>query len=225
MILRHADNSDPRSLSHRLRRRRARLFLQLVQEFNPPVRVLDVGGTAGFWRAAGPDVLRDIDLTLLNLSPSASDALPGVQAIQGDARDLSRFHEGEFDVCFSNSVIEHVGTFFDQQAMAREVARVAEAYFLQTPNRGFPLEAHFHVPFWQFLPVALRARLHRHLTLGWMKAQPDAILARAEVEQIRLLDRREMTFLFPDGDLIEERIWGFTKSFYAVRRRGSLRAS
>ena len=41
------------------------------------------------------------------------------------------FGEREFDVIFSNSVIEHVGQFADQQRMADEVRRVGEGYWVQ----------------------------------------------------------------------------------------------
>jgi hypothetical protein len=220
MLFRQADNTDPESWSSRLRLRRMKLFLDLAQTFTPPVKVLDVGGTVRFWEQAGVTKLEAIDLTLLNLVAVPTGGAPHVHSVVGDARDLSAFPDRAFDICMSNSVIEHVGTFYDQRAMADEISRVSVAYFVQTPNRTFPLEAHFHVPFWPFLPLSVRSKLHQWMKLGWIEREPDPVLARADVEQIRLLTRQEVAYLFPDGTILEERVCGLTKSFFAVRRPG-----
>ncbi len=217
MIFRQADNTDPHSWASRLRGRRVELLMDLVSRFPSPVRVLDVGGTVGFWEGVGAERLRKIELTLLNLAHVETADIPNATSVAGDARDLSTFPDRTFHVCFSNSVIEHVGTLFDQISMAREVARVSNAYFVQTPNRYFPLEAHFHVPFWPFLPLSVRTWLHRRSSLGWIEKQRDPILARADVEQIRLLTRREMAHLFPDARILGEHVLGMTKSWFAIR--------
>jgi hypothetical protein len=134
---------------------------------------------------------------------------------------MPEFDDLAFDVCVSNSVIEHVGTLFDQQAMACEIRRVARSYFVQTPYRHFPIEPHFLVPGWQYLPVAVRCAIFRRFELGWMGRQPDPFLARAEVEQIRLLDARDMRALFPDAVILLERVGFLTKSLVARRLPGS----
>ena len=114
-------------------------------------------------------------------------------------------------------MIEHVGTLADQCAVAKEVRRIARGYFVQTPYRYFPLEPHFHVPLWAQMPLWLRTALHQRVDLGWMRAQPDYLNARADVEQVRLLSIREMHLLFPDAELRLERIAGLVKSIMAVR--------
>ncbi|HWS70973.1 MAG TPA: class I SAM-dependent methyltransferase, partial [Thermoanaerobaculia bacterium] len=65
----------------------------------------------------------------------------------------------------SNSVLEHVA---DMPAMAREIRRVGRRWYVQTPNRWFPVEPHFLVPFFQFLPIATRAWLLTRFDLGWL---------------------------------------------------------
>lgn len=192
-------------------------FVRLLEPFPEPVRVLDVGGTVRFWRTHTPDIPKRLELTLLNLYAKDVSELEGARALSGDARRMSQFQDRSFDVCFSNSVIEHVGSLADQRAMASEVRRVATSYFVQTPNRYFPIEPHFLFPCWQFLPVAVRASMHRRFRLGWMPPQPDPRLARAEVEQIRLLDLGEYRGLFPDSEIHRERFGPFTKSLIAIR--------
>jgi hypothetical protein len=212
LIRRVVDNKSGHSVSTALRRRRMDVFHRLIQDKDRPVRVLDVGGTEAYWRAVGiPDGLR---IVLLNQA-APDPVTPGMEGVAGDARDMSVFGDRTFDVVFSNSVIEHVGTFRDQTAMAREVQRVGRAYFVQTPNRYFPIEPHFLFPGFQFLPVGMRARLHNRWNLGWMSRAPSLEAARREVEQVRLLTRRELQALFPDASIHVERFAGVPKSYVA----------
>ena len=127
--------------------------------------------------------------------------------------DMRQFADQEFDVVFSNSVIEHVGEPNAQRQMASEMKRVGKRYFVQTPNRHFPLEPHFFFPGFQFLPLVARIWLLQHFDLGWYKKIPNYVAARQEVETIRLLSRRDVMQLFPEGTLYNERFAGLTVSF------------
>lgn len=217
MPLALADNRRPDSLASQMRRRRLAWFNELLAPLPEPVRVLDVGGTAAFWQQNRDALSRRCHLTLLNLDLADLGGLPDAEAVAGDARRMPQFADGSFDVAFSNSVIEHVGTLYDQMAMAAEVRRVARGCFVQTPNRWFPLEPHYLMPLWQFWPLWLRAWLQRRRTIGWMPRQPDPLRARAEVEQVRLLSGREMRGLFPDAELLAERLGPLVKSWVARR--------
>jgi hypothetical protein len=110
-------------------------------------------------------------------------------------------------------VIEHVGALADQRAMAAEVRRVGQRYFVQTPNRYFPIEPHFLVPGFQFLPVRVRAEWLARRNVGWYTKAESYEAALAEVSRIRLLSRAEFQRLFPEGRLYRERFLGLTKSF------------
>ncbi len=218
MFFKHADNRNPDSLASRMRRKRTEWLKDLLLRFPEPVRILDVGGTPEFWLGNAPDLGRKCRLTLLNLGASDVSGLTDAVSIAGDARKMPEFANHSFDVCFSNSVIEHVGTLYDQMAMAAEVRRVAKSWFIQTPNRFFPLEPHFLFPCWQFLPVWLRARLLAARRWGWMPQVPDPVRSRAEVEQIRLLSYGEMRTLFPEGEIRRETLGPLTKSLIAIQR-------
>jgi hypothetical protein len=206
-----ADNRDPRSLAGRLRRQRFTLFESLISRVPRPLRILDVGGTQQFWQVMGFAGAERIEVTILNLTPEPV-SLPNFIGVTGDARDL-HFGDASFDVVFSNSVIEHVGGYHDQCRMAREVKRVGARYFLQTPNRYFPIEPHFLLPCFQFLPVPARVWLLQHFSLGWRSRTRDAKEARASVESVRLLSKAELMALFPEATLFKERVMGLTKSF------------
>ena len=55
------------------------------------------------------------------------------------------------------------------------------------------------------------------MDLGWVKAERDYLKARTDVEGCRLLSRREMSLLFPDGPIQCEWFGPFLKSLMAVR--------
>jgi hypothetical protein len=217
-LYRLADHTNPASYVSRLRRERMKWFIPLVEACAEPVRILDIGGTASFWKHNVPELPRKCQLTLLNMDLEDVAGLPDAVALKGDARNLSMFGDRAFDICFSNSVIEHVGTLFDQLAMAREIRRVGRSYFVETPNRYFPLEPHFLFPGWPFLPLWVRAFLLNHFKVGWWPRRKDPFLARAEVEQIRLLTFREMRYLFPEAEIRREKMGPLTKALVATGR-------
>jgi len=181
------------------------------------LRILDVGGTQSFWEVAGISQMEGVQILLLNIE-RIEVSHPNMTYLAGNATDLQQFGDDEFDVVFSNSVIEHVGAFTEQQKMADEIQRVGKTYYVQTPNRYFPVEPHFLFPFFQFLPVKVRTLLLQHFSLGWVKKKPDPDEARSSVESIRLLTRHEVLALFPQGDMHDEKVLGLTKSFVVVGR-------
>jgi hypothetical protein len=210
-----ATDSRAGSLSHRLRERRFKLFERLVETLPRPLRILDVGGTNEFWEQrdwAGRD---DVSITLVNLeAPERRHA--NIHPTAGDATDLAEHVDHSFDIAFSNSVIEHLFTFDNQSRMAQEIRRVASAYWVQTPNFWFPIEPHFLVPAWHWLPEDARVAILRRRGVGWAGRCPDPQHARKVVEEHRLMRRRELARLFPDATIIGERIGGLVKSWTAV---------
>ena len=208
------DTTDARSLSTVLRGRRFQLFQRLFDSTPKPVRILDVGGTPEFWEMMGFSERTDAEITLLNLVELKRSSRRFTYIV-GDARNLGMFSDYQFDVVFSNSVIEHVGGYLDQRKMVDEVKRVGKRYFVQTPNKHFPIEPHFFFPFFQFLPISVRAWLLNHVDLRWHKRMPNYQEAKREVEAVRLLTEDEFMRLFPEAVLYKERLLGLTKSMTA----------
>jgi len=217
MLQKHlADNTNEHSIAVRLRRERFKILINMLNTLPHPISILDIGGTAGYWEMMGAKRFwgNEIQITLLNVEVQ-SVSLPGFRAITGDGRSMPQFVNGQFDVVFSNSTIEHVGSVADQRQMAEEVRRVGRRYYVQTPNRYFPIEPHFVFPFFQFLPIALRVWLLQHFNLGWHPKTPDRQRALSEVTSIRLLTKAELHHLFPNATLFEEKFLGLVKSFVA----------
>jgi SAM-dependent methyltransferase len=86
---------------------------------------------------------------------------PGVKAVQYDGY-IFPFKDGEFDLCWSNAVIEHVGNRDKQLLLLKEIKRVGKAAFITTPNKNFPIEVHTRTPLLHFLPEKI---FHQYLTL------------------------------------------------------------
>jgi hypothetical protein len=216
-VFKLANNHDPDSLSSRLRNRRFQLFTAMMSGIPGTIRILDVGGTAEFWARHLDTIKANVEVTLLNLHFARQPPLPRVAYVAGDARRMTMFSDAQFDLCLSNSVIEHFSTLRDQLNAANEIRRVARGYFVQTPNIYFPLEPHFLVLGWQFAPISLRTRLLQMRDWGWMKRVEDSAKARKAVESISLLNIRRLSGLFPDANIHRERLGPFTKSLIAWR--------
>ena len=196
------------------RSQRKRWFHQVMAP-QPADRILDVGGYYGDW------ALMDCphqQITCLNLDgPQPGASLPAqFTCVRGDGRQLD-YGSGAFDIAFSNSVIEHLGTFADQQRFAAEIRRVSRAYWVQTPNFWFPIEPHFLAPFVHFLPKTLQKKLLRYGTIWGLVTRPTPERVAGYLAELRLLTEREMRVLFPDARILVERFCGLKKSFIAVR--------
>lgn len=215
-----ADVAAPNSLSQRFRARRMALLTSCLEQVRSgldgrPLTVLDMGGTTGFWERAGWAGRADIDITVVNLSAQLT-AYPNIVEREGDARRLNGYADSTVDLLFSNSVIEHLYDLEGQAAMAREVQRVGRHYWVQTPNYWFPLEPHFLFPGWQWAPMAPRVAALRRWRIGHRGPYPDAAVAEDMIREIRLMSRRELGSMFPEGIVVAERIGPLAKSYVVV---------
>lgn len=195
------------------RTRRASRIEQLVSLEG---RILDIGGTREFWEKWMPPGKRKVVLLNLRVPPEAGLDKSKYEYVAGDGCELP-FDDKSFDLCFSNSVIEHVGNFERQKAFAEEARRVGIHYCVQTPNRGFWFEPHLLTPFIHWLPIKHRKRLARRFSLWGLLAKPSERQAQDFAEGIRLLSRNEVRQIFPDGQVATERFLFMAKSFIVYR--------
>ncbi len=216
MVRRHADVTSVDSLSNRLRARRFLHFQSLIQNRDRPIRIIDVGGTLEYWKHRSGISDHSLDITVVNLEADVIDG-EHLRSRPGDATDLRFVADGEYDVAFSNSVIEHLFTKENQEKMAAEIQRVANAYYVQTPNYWFPIEPHFLFPGWQWLPVAARSTILSRFRVGQRGPYTSTEAARRAVEEIQLLTEKELVRLFPGASVWKERFFGLTKSLVVYR--------
>jgi SAM-dependent methyltransferase len=176
-------------VSLRSRQQKLERFLELFQP-GPGTTVVDVGVTDAPFGAGSSDnffeALYPWPARITAVGHTELDrfeaAFPAVRAVRADGRELP-FADGEFDLGFSNAVVEHVAGGRDgQRQFVHELCRVAGRVFVTTPNRFFPIEVHTLLPFAHWLPSAARDRVVR---------------ARGFHDVLEPLGPRELASLFP----------------------------
>jgi hypothetical protein len=211
-----------KSLSFRARQRRFRHVRAMIEEIireKGRCRIADIGGTEYYWEIAR-DYLAgaNVEIHLMNL---VAEPVAGAKfkSHAADACAMDAFEDDAFDLVHSNSVIEHVGQWSNMKKMAANVRRLAPAYYLQTPNFWFPYEPHFRFPMFQFLPEQVRARMLTSFSLGFGGRRESLDEAMIGVQSASLIDAAQLRELFPDAQVLRERVGPFTKSLMAVRQR------
>lgn len=225
------DPRDPNSLSAKLRRRRdiqLRALISSVASARSGLSILDMGGTYEYWQRVGLDFLREkrVKITLVNkfateFAGEGSDFEGNddmFSSAVGDACDLRQFPDKSFDLTHSNSVIEHLETWGNMKAFARETRRLADHYYVQTPYFWFPIDPHYYrMPLFHWFPRPTRATLLMTFPIAFSGKIPTVDLAFDVVDRARLLDRRQFRFLFPDAEVRFERFAGLPKSLIGLK--------
>lgn len=212
-----------------LRRRRVETFVYLL-DLGPDDRILDLGSEDGSYLGSFYPWPNRITLADIHEGPMRRGAerfgFEGWMLLSGDGTVPVK--DRAFDAVWCNSVIEHVTVprselpgmsdreFLDrseatQARFAREIARIASGYFVQTPYRHFPVETHSWCPGVQYLSQSSRYRLSQRMKKLWVKQW---------TADFRLYDRRRFKRHFPDATTCyTERFLGLPKSLVAVRQR------
>jgi SAM-dependent methyltransferase len=180
-------------ISLRSRMRKLELFLSELRP-TEDTTVLDVGADElAFGEGDGCTTLNFFEehypwperITALGLHDGSAfrTRYPHIPYVQGDACALP-FRDGEFDIVFSNAVVEHVGGRDRQRLLVSEALRVGRRVFVTTPNRRFPIELHTRLPLVHWLPDRASHRIYDVTGKGYAKEN-------------NLLSKRELESLFP----------------------------
>jgi ubiquinone/menaquinone biosynthesis C-methylase UbiE len=189
-------------------------FIKLIDPL-PNERILDVGGTIFNWRLI--DCKNNVVLLNLTAQTTEDETIPNnFSFVVGDGTDLE-YDNDEFDICFSNSVIEHVGSFEKQEMFAQEVCRVGKRIWVQTPAKSFFFEPHYLTPFIHWLPKRHQKMLLRNFSVwGWI-TRPSQQYINSFVDQTRLLTYNEIKKIFPDCMILKEKFIFFTKAYLIIK--------
>lgn len=168
------------------RDKRARNFLEKMRP-KPTDVVLDLGSLNGDYLAKYYPYPKNIFLADINEHKMKEgvkrNGLGGYFKLDENGR--LPFEDNAFDIVFCNSVIEHVtipkkmlgevtNTEFyktanaNQEGFIKEINRISKKYFIQTPYKHFPLEAHSWMPFVQYLSHTARWWLSQVTKKWWV---------------------------------------------------------
>jgi hypothetical protein len=180
---------------------RKRRFRNFVKEYERCQTILDVGGAYDMW----PFVGRREGVIILNIE--LPEQTGGFSYVQGSGCALP-FADQSFDLAFSNSAIEHVGSEENQFKFASEMMRVGKRVYCQTPSRVFPVDPHLSAFFLHWLPASwLKPRFLRYFTLnGWLWARPYHY-------NVTWISKRKLKKMFPGCRVTTERFMLLPKSF------------
>src|SRR5579875_2428417 len=143
-------------------------------------RILDVGGSPAIWQflSSRPQV------TILNFPSALEPGTHGMELVAGDGCQLP-FADRAFDIVFSNSVIEHVGGPAAQKRFAEEIMRTGKRYWVQTPDRSFPVEPHL-----------LTSSSATRSSNMWAAPLPRSVLPKRSCEQASATGCKRRTAVF-----------------------------
>ena len=217
-------------LMHHVRAKRSRIFLGCFS-YTSKTRILDLGSGDGSHIASiikktpvMPENIYIADIDEILVAKGHKNF--GFNPVTIPEFGKLPFADKYFDIVFCSSVIEHVkipkakvwkvpsGKNFkklaslSQQKLAAEIVRIGKGYFVQTPNKWFPIECHSWLPFVSYLPRGLLIPFLRLSNRIWVKkTSPDwCLLSCADVKH-----------LFPDAEIFTEKFLGLTKSIMAIK--------
>lgn len=222
-----------RKFSQSSRRRRGKIFLR---ELSPTKddHIIDLGGGDG---GHLNDVLRSTEVGSVTIADISLKDLRraerefGYKTVTLNEQGNLPFGDKQFDIVFSNSVIEHVTlpkqeiweihdteefrnkSFARQKEFADEISRIGKAYFVQTPNKFYWFESHTWLPgIVALLPRSIQIALIRVTNKFWpKKTTPDW----------NLLTYKDMQNLFPEAEIHRVVRLGLTKSLIAIKTKES----
>jgi len=198
------------------RRRKWDLFMAEIAP-NPEMLVLDVGFTDKHSLPTANIIEKNYPyperLTALGLDmPSPREFQRRYPHVTTVSYDGSRFPfaDKQFDVCWSNAVLEHVGNSRRQVAFLSEIKRVSRRAFVTTPNRHFPVEVHSRTPLLHFLPKNLFDRYLELAGKAWASGDYMYLLSESDL-RTHLAQAG-----FGDYRLVRNRLCGFTMDFVVL---------
>lgn len=180
-------------------------------------KILDIGGDIQYWKNIGWQHPA-CKIHLLNLYESKVPENETQQFSSSVGNGLSlEYKKGDVDLIFSNSVIEHVGSYANQQIFANEVRRVSDKYIVQTPSIWFPLEPHSLIPLFQFLPHPIRALLVMTFNINYFPKAKTYKEAIKVSHSTLMFTHKRFKQLFPEAEIQVERFLGIPKSYTAIK--------
>lgn len=105
---------------------------------------------------------------------------PNVKTLTYKGRTFP-FKDKEFDICWCNAVIEHVGDKYEQEIFLKEISRVAKQAFITTPNKYFIFESHTNLFLLHYLPKNIFDKILIKLNKPWATGNYMYLLGKKDI--------------------------------------------
>lgn len=212
--------------SARARVKRAKVFKSIFN-ITDNTKILDLGGGDGNLMISMGLNRKNVFVADFDKEALAKASQSGLNIVQLDESGKIPCAKNDYDIIFSNSVIEHVTVDKDdvykittdkefraaawerQKYFASEIQAKCDKYYVQTPYKYFIIESHSWLPIIIVLvPRKVQIAMIRFFNKFWPKeTSPDW----------NLLTVKEMKLLFPGAKIIKEKSLFMTKSIIAVK--------
>ncbi|MCX6744123.1 MAG: class I SAM-dependent methyltransferase [Candidatus Parcubacteria bacterium] len=196
------------------RERKYKLFLELMKP-ESQTSILDVGYTEEEYRPSDNLLEKSYaypeKITALGIDQPTkfSARYLKVKAVVYDGKKFP-FTNKQFDLCWSNAVLEHVGGEADQVLFLQEIKRVSKRAFISTPNKCFPIELHTKIPLLHWLPKPMFDRILKLIGKSWAAGEYMNLLNLKQVQD--LLENAGIT----DYQIIKNKFLFWTIDFVIV---------
>jgi len=177
-----------KKISELNRKRKWKLFLNLIKPDKDDT-ILDVGFNETEYSHVDNFLEKNYQypekITALGLKEANEFAYryPKVNTVKYDGR-IFPFGDKNFDICWSNAVLEHVGNREKQIFFIKEITRVSKSAYITTPNIFFPIEVHTRVPLLHYLPKKIFDKILPIFGKSWATGNYMHLLSKKELKDI-----------------------------------------
>lgn len=175
-------------VSTKNRQKKYNYFLKQMQP-DKDTKILDVGFTdddpypgINFLERNYP-YKKNITALGIEDAPKFTKNFPEVKVVLYEGGHFP-FADKEFDIAWSNAVIEHVGGYNKQLLFLSELIRTSKSIFITTPNRWFPIEVHTRLPFLHYLPKKYFDKVLHIMGKGWASGNYMNLLSISDVKKM-----------------------------------------
>ena len=174
---------------------RRKMFQMFMEEFRPTsaTTILDVGVTSDSFYPESNYFEKlypyPSQVTCVGTEDGSHlmQTYPGLKYLRVTGQEPLPFAAREFDIVFSNAVVEHVGSRSAQANFLEDICRVGKSFFVTTPSRWFPVEHHTGLPLLHYLPPNLFRRFIRNTRYKYWSSE----------STLNILTAHELRSLFP----------------------------
>jgi hypothetical protein len=188
--------------------KRSELFRQFLQAFASPIRIIDLGGTVSMWERWGLDKEAGLRIDLVNSFPidvNGRDLVPATsnfRKVNADVASLRPDDYRQYDLVFSNSMLEHLTSRDLQRSVAQAILTSGRPFFIQVPNKHSLIDPHFAhplAPFFAAWPRSLQARALSLSALGSGSKASSVEHAERRLAYYNPISKRDLVELFSAG--------------------------